>query len=332
MDKRVRSGAAMGAPELVLELGGDFDAIAQMAGFDPSVLQFPDTPISANAFVRFLDIAAATLPCEAFGLRLAQRQKLSLFGALGALFESCATIGELFGDLAHYFPLQTQGTLIAITPAPNGVMVNYEMSSGISASSRQVIELGFGILVNEVRRHIPDWRPSEIYFRHGPPTDRKWHDHLLGRGLIFNADRNALFLEKQTLAYPTRNSDTRIHNVLAPQYDAARKALDGMVQTRTEAIVRATLSFASHDLPSIAKLMRMSPRTLQRRLASEGTSVAAIIDNVRADLAFIYLRDSALSVAEVAEILHFSETSVLSRAFRRWHGTSPRDVKTSRIS
>ena len=331
MQKRVRSGVAMGAPELVRELGGDFLSLASSAGLEPAALKIPDTPIHASAFIRFLEIASERLRCEAFGLRLAQYQGLSLFGSLGSLFQSCTTIGELVGDLAHYFPLHTQGTLIAITPAPGGIMVNYEMSSGVGNSNRQVVELGFGILAKELRRHLPDWRPAEIYLRHAAPADRKWHHLFLGPELIFNADRNAIFIDQSTLSRPTTTGDLTAHQTLAHDYDKARKSVDGMVQTRTESIVRAILPFAPCDLSSVAKLMRMSPRTLQRRLALEETNFAEIVDSVRADLALKYLEDSMLSVAEIAEILQFSETGALSRAFRRWHGKSPREVLRTRM-
>jgi AraC-like DNA-binding protein len=73
--------------------------------------------------------------------------------------------------------------------------------------------------------------------------------------------------------------------------------------------------------------MRMSRRTLQRRLAGDGTGLSDIVDAVRADLALSYLRDSRLSVTEISEILQFSETSALSRAVVRWHGASPRTIR-----
>src|SRR3546814_12037691 len=68
----------------------------------------------------------------------------------------------------------------------------------------------------------------------------------------------------------------------------------------------------------------MSKRSLQRRLTAAGTSFDAIVDSVRSDLAYAYLQDSRLSVAQIAETLHFSETSALSRAVRRWYTVSPR--------
>jgi len=330
MAKWVRSGVLAGARSLVSELGGDFAALAERASIPANALRHPDTPIQVGAVVRFLEDASATLACEAFGLRLGQLQDLSLFGPLWSLFQSAATVGDLLHDLAVYFPLHTQGTLVAIDTAPDGVMVMYDVASDIALPRRQVVELGIGVLIKELRRHQPKWRPQEVFLRHAPPDDLRWHRQLLGSGLTFNADRNAVFVERSFLDMPTRSGDRTRHGRLATGFDTARKTLAGIVRTRTEIVVRALLPFSPCDLATAARMMRFAPRTLQRRLADEDTSFEAIVDAVRADLALTYLKDSRLAVAEVAEILQFSETSALSRAFRRWHGASPRQMKRGR--
>jgi len=71
----------------------------------------------------------------------------------------------------------------------------------------------------------------------------------------------------------------------------------------------------------------MSERTLQRRLKDEGTTFAVLVDEVRTDLARMYLADDRLAVYEVAFLLGFSEPSAFNRAFKRWLGTSPREYR-----
>jgi AraC-like DNA-binding protein len=68
----------------------------------------------------------------------------------------------------------------------------------------------------------------------------------------------------------------------------------------------------------------MSERTLRRRLAEEGTSLRALVDEVRATLAAEFLRSGSLTVAEIAHRLGYVEQSSFSQAFKRWHGVSPR--------
>ena len=86
----------------------------------------------------------------------------------------------------------------------------------------------------------------------------------------------------------------------------------------------ASLPFAPIDLATAARVLRSS---LQRKLEAEGTSFATIFDRVRAGLARSYLLESRLSVAEIAELLGYSETGALTRAVRRWFGENPRRVR-----
>lgn len=64
----------------------------------------------------------------------------------------------------------------------------------------------------------------------------------------------------------------------------------------------------------------MSERTLRRRLAEQGTSVRALIDEERARAASDYLTKTDLAVEEIAFLLGFSEASAFRRAYVRWHG------------
>lgn len=75
----------------------------------------------------------------------------------------------------------------------------------------------------------------------------------------------------------------------------------------------------------IAERLGLSVRSMQRRLSESGTSFHALVDEERHRLALELARRDDLSVAQIADLLGFSETSALTRAFRRWTGVSPRE-------
>jgi AraC-like DNA-binding protein len=94
-------------------------------------------------------------------------------------------------------------------------------------------------------------------------------------------------------------------------------------RVRQEIAVAVT---ARHALPAIARVaavVGLSERALRRRLTAHGTSFRALTDEVVAPLAKRYLRESSLSVADVAERVGYSEPASFVRAFRRWTGTTP---------
>jgi AraC-like DNA-binding protein len=65
-------------------------------------------------------------------------------------------------------------------------------------------------------------------------------------------------------------------------------------------------------------------RSLQRKLHERGVTFRKLLDETRRQLADQYLKDSMLTVSEIAYLLGFSEVSSFSRAFRRWTGHAPR--------
>ena len=73
--------------------------------------------------------------------------------------------------------------------------------------------------------------------------------------------------------------------------------------------------------------MGMSPRTLQQRLADEGSSFAVLLDDLRHTLSLKYLADPMLSTGQIAVLLNFSDASAFYRAFRRWTGRVPGDFR-----
>lgn len=91
-----------------------------------------------------------------------------------------------------------------------------------------------------------------------------------------------------------------------------------------EQAIRRLLASAGHCArEDLAHRIGINPRTLNRRLASAGTSFEDIRDEVRADLALGYLSAGDLSLAQVSDRLGFSEPSALSRWCRRRFGRPP---------
>lgn len=71
----------------------------------------------------------------------------------------------------------------------------------------------------------------------------------------------------------------------------------------------------------------MSPRSLQRALATEGTSFRLLLDEARRDSALAAVPGSVAPLALVAGSLGYGEQSSLSRAMRRWKGRTPSDLR-----
>src|SRR5262249_49954924 len=96
----------------------------------------------------------------------------------------------------------------------------------------------------------------------------------------------------------------------------------GIVES-VRTIVRQLLPTGAATLDLVANQFNLHPKTLQRRLADEDTTFAALVDQVRKDIADRYLRNTGISLAHLARELGYAEQSVLTRSCKRWFGTGP---------
>jgi len=110
------------------------------------------------------------------------------------------------------------------------------------------------------------------------------------------------------------------------QEPQARNGLGGVV----EEIVTALLPDGCPDVRSVAKVMRLSARTLQRRLSAEGVTFAWLVAQVRYAIAQRMLDDPGRKIIEVALDLGYSDQAHFARAFARWSGLTPRQFRRLR--
>lgn len=71
------------------------------------------------------------------------------------------------------------------------------------------------------------------------------------------------------------------------------------------------------------RALKLSRRTLQRRLRAEKTSFQKVLQEVRAVLAVNYLSDERLKSLEVAMLLGYSSISSFTTAFKSWYDMPP---------
>lgn len=83
------------------------------------------------------------------------------------------------------------------------------------------------------------------------------------------------------------------------------------------------------DLETLARELHVSARTLKRRLHDQGFSYKRLLDEARQRDATRLLKETALSVEQIAARLGYSDAANFSRAFRRVTGAPPSSVRAA---
>lgn len=329
----VRSAILAGAQPLMAEWGQDAQALAVELGIDPLALRDPDVPVPVTALLAFYEQAALRTGCRSFGLRMAARTGMTVVGSLWILLRQAQTVGQMLEDLAANFDLYTQGAVVGLHAEGRARRLSWSTRTGVAEREVQMAEYSVAVLCAEIRRHAPaGWEPASVRFRHRAPEDRTELRRVLGPHLQFDAADNSLLIEPALLDRPLRGAGSRTRALLSHVLRAEREPVDPGLVERVDAVIRALLPYARCTLADLSRALGMAPRTVQEHLQAQGRSFQDIRDAVRADLAAKYLRDSRLSLTQIADVLGYSELSAFSRSFRRWHGVPPRSLRRGAVA
>jgi AraC-like DNA-binding protein len=173
-----------------------------------------------------------------------------------------------------------------------------------------------------IGRRIPLQR---IDFACPSPAHRTDYHQFFGVPVHFDQPNSCLAFDAAYLDLPTIRSEQALKTFLrsAPGNLLVRYRHDTRWVTKMRSHLKAVPPSEWPDFDTLARQLRMTPATLRRRLRSEGQSFASIKEEIRSTLAQSLLRESDLSVADIACEVGFTEPSAFHRAFRKWTGASP---------
>ncbi|MFF4170763.1 AraC family transcriptional regulator [Streptomyces sp. NPDC001744] len=175
-----------------------------------------------------------------------------------------------------------------------------------------------------VRRRIGLRR---VEFVHPEPRHAREYALLFGVPPVFGAGRTAAVFDRADLGEPVLRDGAALKTFLrrAPADVLVPADHGGTVTDRVRLLIGRALSDGPVPTPEqLAARLSVSPQTLRRRLAAEGTTYQRLRDQVRRDHAIAELAAGRVSIEHLSRRLGFSEPSAFHRAFRRWTGETPR--------
>lgn len=155
---------------------------------------------------------------------------------------------------------------------------------------------------------------------------------MFGADVSFEQPVNRFTFRNANLDRTNVSANPRLFKVVQQLGDillAERTTTIDFRSTVANAIV-GLLGTSNPTLAVVAAELKLGERTIQRRLALEGTSFEDVLAGTRRSVAERLLRDTELPLTDIAFMLGFSELSAFTRAAKRWHGVSPRQFRSMR--
>lgn len=313
---------------VIKEHGGHGEAILAQYQLDEVRLSSPQARISIPRFMRLGHALIKEFSLPHLGLEMGRLTRAPVMGLAGLLAQSAPDIRTAAKALT-----------------------DYELLSSFNARGRSSfkIEKGQGILqfysispYNDYNLFVVDsvlagWRyflqqlcgKNNIVVRveveFSAPQYRDQYENYFDCDVHFNSARNAIVLNDSALSLPvlSRCASTWAALQGLAERELQRVRLGLSFRELTERAIGPLLNGQTPTLEQVAQRLNSAPWTVRRRLQDEGLSFQQVLNDTRRDLAVSYVRDTSLTLGEIAYLLGFGSAAAFQRAFKRWTGEAP---------
>ncbi len=309
---------ALGARGVPVEL------VLERTGIPHEVMSDLELSISYEKMAQLWKVAEAMTGDRSFAVRFAEAMKTDGTYPCQYLMSTSATVGEGLVRLVRYVHRCIGGEALKLDVGPREARLVRRSSRPFGHDDEFVVTF---VLLRSRQGAGVDWTPTHLTLQ----QDRQVGSDALLRvfrcPVTFGGEEIELRFPSEVLELSCAPADSRsgLLGLLSTYADDLRSAVP-MRDSCIPAVASTIAKQMSRELPTIsstARLLRLTQRTLQRRLGREGISYSEVFDQVRCGLAVRFLGEPSLSVGQVAFILHFSEESAFVRAFKRWTGLTP---------
>jgi len=314
------------AYQCALREGIDIADLVEQAGLTKEIIEDAKTQIGVADQIKFVELVADALGDKNFGFHLAFDHDVREIGLFYYVAASADTLGTALRRMERYSAIQNEGIRIKVTKG-NAVRLSFVYSGVARHTDVQQIEFIIGSMIRTLR-HLTgrSLAPARVRVMHRIGRDKAELQRLLDCTIEDGFDVDRLELPAPSWELPIVSADPHLHRLCVQNCEEAlarRNKNASPLKSEVENTIAALLPHgpARHDV--VAAKLGMSPRTLARRLSSEGSSFAVILEEVRAALAQRYLADRSLPISQIAWLLGYAEIGTFTRAYQRWAGIPP---------
>ncbi len=259
---------------------------------------------------------------ENFGALSARAIPHHEFSTLAPLLAPCATLFDLLKRFIAVAPWQSTVTAYRLVPKPDAVWFTHT-GQRLVPDDVQVSLFQLSGMLQLVRCGAGgNWHPAEL---HLPFPIQPWMrlDAEFGRSrLCFSMPSAAFPIPRTLLARP----------IVPARFDSRENGprigpVSSFLKDQVLEILVSYLGQEDLGVELISEICGLSPRTLQRRLTLEHTTLSELLDRARFEAATRLLMETELDLVDIGMTAGYRNHSSFSRAFRRWAGTTPRDFR-----
>jgi AraC-like DNA-binding protein len=298
----------------------------------PSDLRSPTTQVSVNQVIESYRNAVRLSRNPHFAFEAGLKTHVSSYGMYGFAILSSTNFRETMHFAVKYHQLATPVVKLQFHEEAGRADWTIEPLPHPAIDARLyrfIVETQFGILVSLHRDIMGSaFYPSALEVTFAAPEFEEQYRRAVTCPVSFRQPRDRFLFDADWLnGAPQFGNEITYASVVALCDDLHdRLQIRIGVAGKVRSYLLATLGRHT-NLDHVATHLGVPVRTLRRKLRDEETSFRDLFDQSRAEVAIKYLRDTQMTVDDIAHALGFSETANFRHAFRRWNHASPQEVR-----
>jgi AraC-like DNA-binding protein len=320
----VRMAPIMLMPALLREKGVDPVPLLAEFWLRPADFAEPENTISVATRVRLLSRCAEVAQCPHFGLLLGQRAGISVFGAVGLLVQSATDVRSALQTAARYYRFHNPNAAAELVEHDSFASLSFTTLDPAAAGDEQLVDYAVAAMFNVMRSLCGHhWKPAEVHLARPRPRNVGPYRDFFHVPLVFDAAETSLVFAAHWLDQPLVSADPLLRLMMQHRIDELEVQSKETLAGRLRRVLPSLITTQGATLGTAAERLGLGPRTLNRRLAAEGTSFLRLRDEARYAIARHLLRGTRMPANLIADRLGYANASAFTSAFRRWSGVGP---------
>jgi AraC-like DNA-binding protein len=309
---------------------GDLFTRAGLKSFEAGAGRAADLLALSDQFSQLWESLALASGDPLLAFRVYPPDPLSWLGVLGHLMLASPTLKSAADSLTRYMPLVSPVVHATIEPKAERMRVGLHLVGGAREVPQQRYDFTWNLLLATLRfiAGRATLRPVQVDYAYAAPAASAAYGARFGCPVRFGAAGNALEFANADLLAPIPTANPLVAAGLARMLDERlAQAERTSFSARVRDLLPSMIDQGGALREAVARRLLISERTLQRRLADEGTDFSTLVDEVRRAIAQQYLGSDRISLKNLSYKLGFSDPSAFHRACLRWFGKAPSEFQ-----
>ena len=310
---------------LMSDNGFSENSLLRAAGIRQDELQLDEGTLDFERCDRLVTICQQQSGILGLGWQLGLRLNLPSHGILATAAMASRYIGEMLSMSVRYIGTRFPLMVVSLEVQDETAVMQFDEALDLGENRRFYVEAFIGSH-QVMRMYTFGHNACTGHVLHLAMDKLDYYDQFdFGEvEVIYDQPAHQLRFPAKYISTPMPMADDIARE--AAERQCQKMLADMKVETGLLGKVLAHIRSREGVIPSLeqtADYLSISPRTLRRQLQELDITYRTLVNRERKRLAMHYLRNSRLTVEEIAERLDYNDPSNFGRAFRKWTGHSP---------